>query len=124
MRKLSNFNIQVTISIYANLTKNAGKNESIVVQKKLASADSIHSAASSNPNEVTQNVEIESTQKRKGDKMKRFRAVRTLMKDPSITGVCVGEQQICSVLNALATENCILLKQLAAPCLLQLLSWS
>ncbi|KAF1888004.1 hypothetical protein Lal_00024015 [Lupinus albus] len=61
----------------------ASKNESIVVHKKSASADSIHSAASKtsrNSNEVTQIVEIESTRKRKGNKMMKFGAVRTLLK--------------------------------------------
>ncbi|XP_019436380.1 PREDICTED: pre-mRNA-splicing factor CWC15-like [Lupinus angustifolius] len=75
------------------------KNESIVVQKKLASADSIHSAASRtsrNSNEVIENVEIESTQKRKGDKMKKFRAVRTLMKVKSCyhpMSSCTGDHR-------------------------------
>ncbi|KAF1867117.1 hypothetical protein Lal_00049545 [Lupinus albus] len=72
------------------------KNESIVVQRKLASSDSIHNAASRNSNEVAQNVEIESTQKRKGDKMKKFRAVRTLMKVKSCyhpMSSCTGDHR-------------------------------
>ncbi|CAL0330075.1 unnamed protein product [Lupinus luteus] len=60
--------------------KEGSKNETVVVHKKSASADSIHNAASRNSNEVTQIVEIESTRKRKGNKMKKFGAVRTLLK--------------------------------------------
>ncbi|XP_019463319.1 PREDICTED: nucleoplasmin-like protein ANO39 isoform X2 [Lupinus angustifolius] len=53
------------------------KNETIAVHKKSASANSIQNAASRNSNEI---VEIESTQKRKGNKMKKFGAVWTLLK--------------------------------------------
>ncbi|KAE9610164.1 hypothetical protein Lal_00006817 [Lupinus albus] len=74
------------------------KNETVVVHKKSASADSIHSTASRrisrNSNEVTQIVEIESTRKRKGKK--KFGAVRTLLKVKSCyhpMSSCTGDDR-------------------------------
>ncbi|CAL0325269.1 unnamed protein product [Lupinus luteus] len=77
--------------------KEESKNETIVVHKKSASADSIHSTASRisrNSNEVTQIVEIESTRKRKGKK--KFGAVRTLLKVKSCyhpMSSCTGDDR-------------------------------
>ncbi|OIW00245.1 hypothetical protein TanjilG_27496 [Lupinus angustifolius] len=73
------------------------KNETIVVHKKSASADSIHSTASRisrNSNEATQIVGIESTRKRKGKK--KFGAVRTLLKVKSCyhpMSSCTGDDR-------------------------------
>ncbi|KAK7291530.1 hypothetical protein RIF29_06752 [Crotalaria pallida] len=73
------------------------KNETIVVHKKSASADSIQSSTSrrsGNSNEVIQVVEIESTRKRKGKK--KFGAVRTLLKVKSCyhpMSSCTGEDR-------------------------------